>query len=246
MDEWFGRISVDQEVVEILALDFDQTRVSKLHPGMTVQEAVGRYGSPTLKTWLERHYDGPVFRQVRKTGDLEAYVAKEYSMMVTEEPYPTYRVRVTTWPKRGTRISLIDAPPVPNEAVEEEDSDLDQDLLEVWGLDDFTPAGNSGRLKQLNFSPKRDGSAIGYPIFTSRLMAARLVEVVARDFHGENVGIFRQLFRDSIRRVKEDEIEEDALVMIDAIEAAHLGIPGDQVAAVGMLWGKFLEQIGVR
>jgi hypothetical protein len=106
VDHWFGKIWVEPEVVALMAKEYDDQKVAAA--GMTKQELIEQSGSPMLKIWFDKHYDGKVFREVRKQGGVtDKPIVSEYSMMDADAPHEISRVRLITWPKKSTNVSVI-------------------------------------------------------------------------------------------------------------------------------------------
>jgi hypothetical protein len=112
IDEWFGRLWIDREVVEFMENEYDAAKAAAA--GMARHELAAKHGSPNLKYWLDRHYDGKVFREARKdvlsgATAVSEYppIISEYSMMFAEPPHDIRRVRVTTNLKKTTDVTLV-------------------------------------------------------------------------------------------------------------------------------------------
>ena len=105
MDAWFGRIWIEPEVVALMAEEYDEEKLAAV--GMTKSEAVEEAGSPALRVWLERHYDGRAAREARREGVTDRPVISEYSILRAEAPHDIARVRLVTQPTKSTGVRLI-------------------------------------------------------------------------------------------------------------------------------------------
>jgi hypothetical protein len=112
MHNWLGRIDVEDAVLDVLAEPYPEDALRETMLGdLTPKEAIKQWGHPSLDEWLERQYNGPLSQQVRNTGKPKnRSVVKHVQVKSAAPPQRLYRIRIETWPKKRTQVSMAPLP----------------------------------------------------------------------------------------------------------------------------------------
>jgi len=103
--DWFGRIDVEEGVLEMLTEGFPEEQLSQ---GVSSFDFLKRYGHPSIDEWLKRQYrEGIRVPDKQRKG---RSLIKHFQVKSYAPPHALYSIRVETWPRNLTRLSLAPMP----------------------------------------------------------------------------------------------------------------------------------------